>query len=197
MPTILRSSLAALVLGLPSACASAPWNDPAPGAPSEEVIEGPVEVVWDALPRVYSHLGLHPILEADGSSRFVSSELAFRIDGSIVGPKDAPLARCSMPPRAERTTNGGSLRFGSVNGIARIRVETRLVSSGEGTSVRTQAVVGTDGAASDQFPAQGGVCTTTGRLEAQISEGIRLLVSPPDSVSPSEDGEASAGGGPF
>lgn len=196
----MRLTLPSALLLVPSvlgACSWAPWNDPAPAVASDERIGAPADVVWNALPRVYGFLGLQPISDADRTSLSVVSERTLRVNGSIVGPSDAPMARCSVPPTAQRTNNGGNLRFRTVNGLARVHVQTWLFEEGESTIARTEVTVSIDAATADPLQTRSGLCTTTGRLENQIAEGLRSLVSPPDSFTTPMDDRGGSSRGPF
>ncbi len=172
-----------LVAASTVACSAAnPWDDPGPEGVVEETIDAPIDVVWDALPRVYGFLNLQPIDAAERASRTISSVRTVQVRSGIVGGRNEPFVRCSSLPTSERTDGGGWPSFQSVDGLATMSVQTRLAESGSSTRIRSEVSVSVDPPA---VPAGARIpnCVTTGRLEAQILEGLRATVAPPDSIA--------------
>ena len=175
---------------LPVGCGPNLWDDPEPAVVSDAQFDASVEEVWEALPQVYAYLGLLPASESDPRAHWVETVGVVVIRDGIVGPDNAPLARCSVPATGERTDSATRLQFQSADGSGTISVRTRLADTGEGTRMRTDLTVSTDPMG---YPPTGRTpnCITTGRVESEIAEGMRMILSrsnplPPEDPDPDE-----------
>lgn len=163
-----RLSAAVLPLTLLACRGPVPWEDPAPGVASDEVIAAPVDVVWEALPRVYGAFGLGPT-KLDPASRVVESTRRMTVRYSAVGPRDAPIARCSVRVK-EHDGAPRAVTYG-VHGSVVVTVRTRLGERDGRTRLRTE--LGASG-----LPGSMPNCMTTGRLESDILRAVRAAVEP-------------------
>jgi len=128
-------------------------------APAEHV-EFPMQAVWDALPGVYTALGV-PAVGADPATRAVGNG-NFVVSRTLAGE---PLSRF--------LTCGTTAVGRPLADEARVQIDMRTVVSaeGEGSSVRTTlraTARANNGTSSDAVP-----CTSTGRLESRITTMVR------------------------
>jgi hypothetical protein len=78
-----------------SSCALRQADSPAT-TQTEEVIEAPPDAVWRVLPEVYATLGLE-VTESDSQQQLIASTRALSVWGPLLGPPEAPHARCTLP----------------------------------------------------------------------------------------------------
>jgi hypothetical protein len=128
-------------------------------APVEHV-EFPMQQVWDALPAIYTELGI-PEVGQDPATRTVGNG-SFIVTRTLAGE---PLSRFLLC---------GTTAFGApLADEARVQIDVRTTVSAEGaeSSVRTTLVAtarANRGTSADTVP-----CNSTGRLEARIATLVR------------------------
>jgi hypothetical protein len=125
-----------------------------------EHVEFPVQAVWDALPGVYTALGV-PEVGADPATRTVGNG-SFVVSRTLAGEPLSRFLACGT------TAVGRPLAD-----EARVQIDMRTVvtAEGDGSSVRTtlQATArANNGTSSDTVP-----CNSTGRLEERIANMVR------------------------
>jgi hypothetical protein len=128
-------------------------------APAEHV-EFPMQAVWDALPGVYTGLGV-PQVGADPATRTVGNG-SFVVSRTLGGEPLSRYLACGT------TAVGRPLAD-----EARVQMDMRttVTAEGDGSSVRTTlraTARANNGTSSDAVP-----CTSTGRLEARITTLVR------------------------
>lgn len=190
------ASLAPLLL---LGCGGAnPWDDPAPGAVLDEVIEAPLDEVWQALPRVYRALGLPPAGEVDSASHLLTTTDHGWVERSLVGPRSDPVARCSVPSSVRISGNSAWLRFDEATGPVTLTARTQLQNLDGRTRLRVELIASgasltIPGGASGVLEAN---CVTTGSLETRLVEALRVATVPgyepsdPASADPSDQGRS-------
>jgi hypothetical protein len=125
-----------------------------------EHVEFPMQAVWDALPGVYTELGV-PEVGVDPAARTVGNG-SFVASRTLGGEPLSRFVSCGTTPIGRPVADE-----------ARVQMDVRTVVTAEGgeTSLRTtlQATArGNRGTSSDNLP-----CTSTGRLEARIAIMLR------------------------
>jgi hypothetical protein len=174
-------SLSALVL---SGCAFLNGSTESPQLTSSpELIEAPAEEVWLALPAAYAALGLE-ITGADESTHLLTSTRAVNVWLPVIGPKQAPHARCVVPAlirtvsavSGTRSVSSDHVPVRVPSGRLIMTLESRLLPHDEGTQVETRMILSAVSFAATARPEEP-YCVSTGRLEAQIARGLRRHLS--------------------
>lgn len=171
-------------------CSSAfPWSDPSPAQPIEEVLPADPGTVTQLLSRVHARLGLDARPVRTGETQAMIATGRAEVRRGSVGPDSAPYARCTVASRLEgRDDDETDLDLRGPTGFATIELRTELEPVDEGTRLRSElSVTGTTSSSREMDGAA--LCTTTGRLETLLLDGVRGLVSPPDSIPERDPGE--------